>query len=236
MDCGGCDPLSPLLRSFAADRIDRAIFVDLLGLLLLALAVFVVVMPTTFEEQGEPDLSSCGYLPAGGVLVGFLGGTFAVGDGLIFLSCSASSSGSHRAARPRRLPPCSVRWHHPLAMPSSETCGGRMRPCSSSVPRSARRSAPVAQAVGHGRCSFSSPADLSRPGCRSFCADHPDGRAIAELSCRRPAEEGCCSRSRREGVMARCDRTQRRPRPRPPSRERSSAGERGSSASNCSSA
>ena len=101
-------------------------------------------------------------------------------------------------------------------MPSSETCGGRTQPYSPSVPRSARRSAPAAPAVfGRGRCSFSSPADLSRPGCRSFCADHPDGRAIAELSCRRPAEEGCCSRSRRgRGTgVARCDRTQRRPRP-----------------------
>jgi uncharacterized membrane protein YfcA len=51
----------------------------------LVLAVFVVMMPTTFEEKGEPDLRSLRALPAGGVLVGFLGGTFAVGGGLITL-------------------------------------------------------------------------------------------------------------------------------------------------------
>ena len=82
--------------------------------------------------------------------------------------------GSTRTGRPRpqQPRPCSVRWRHLLVMPSLETCGGRMRPCSSSVRRSVRRLAPVARAVfGRGPCSFSSPADLSRPECRSSCAD-----------------------------------------------------------------
>lgn len=81
----GAIPSALFFAAVVADRIDRALFVDLLGLLLLALAVFVVVMPTTFEEQGEPDLRSLRALPAGGILVGFLGGTFAVGGGLITL-------------------------------------------------------------------------------------------------------------------------------------------------------
>ncbi|MGB0501447.1 MAG: TSUP family transporter, partial [Acidimicrobiales bacterium] len=51
----GAIPSALFFAAVVADRIDRAVFVDLLGLLLLALAVFVVVMPTTFEEQGEPD-------------------------------------------------------------------------------------------------------------------------------------------------------------------------------------
>ncbi len=81
----GAIPSALFFAAVVADRIDSAVFVDLLGLLLLALAVFVVAMPTTIDGHGEPDLRSLRALPAGGVLVGFVGGTFAVGGGLITL-------------------------------------------------------------------------------------------------------------------------------------------------------
>ena len=59
----------------------------------LALAVFVVAMPTTFEEHGEPDLRSLRALPAGGVLVGFVAGRSPSGVGSSpFLPRPSSSS------------------------------------------------------------------------------------------------------------------------------------------------
>ncbi len=81
----GSIPSALLFAAVVADRIDSSVFVDLLGLLLLTLAVFVVAMPTTFDEHGERALHSLRALPAGGVVVGFLGGTFAVGGGLVTL-------------------------------------------------------------------------------------------------------------------------------------------------------
>ncbi|MEM8705609.1 MAG: sulfite exporter TauE/SafE family protein [Actinomycetota bacterium] len=81
----GSVPSALFFSAVVADRIDGEVFVDLLGALLLALAVFVVAMPTTPDDQGPPSRRSLQAMPAGGVVVGFLGGTFAVGGGLVTL-------------------------------------------------------------------------------------------------------------------------------------------------------
>jgi hypothetical protein len=81
----GSIPSALFFATVVADRIDSGVFVDLLGFLLLALAVFVMAMPTAFDEHGEPSPRSLRALPVGGVVVGFLGGTFSVGGGLVTL-------------------------------------------------------------------------------------------------------------------------------------------------------
>ena len=95
----GSVPTALLCGWLLAGRIDRDVFVDLLGVLLLALAVFVVVMPTRFE--GEDDRPRrFGVLPVGGAAVGTLSGLFAVGGGLVTLPIVARvlRLGPHRAA------------------------------------------------------------------------------------------------------------------------------------------
>ncbi|MEO0494140.1 MAG: sulfite exporter TauE/SafE family protein [Actinomycetota bacterium] len=92
----GSVPAALFFAAIVADRIDADLFVDLLGVLLLLLAVFVLVMPTSFPDAEPPDDRSLRLLPIAGVGVGFLGGTFAVGGGLVTLPV---------LARLRRLEP-----------------------------------------------------------------------------------------------------------------------------------
>ena len=73
--------------------------VDLLGLLLLALAGFVVFLPTRYDASEEPGPSSLRWMPLGGVGVGVLSGTFAIGGGLVTLPFVARPPPHpHRAA------------------------------------------------------------------------------------------------------------------------------------------
>ena len=81
----GSIPSALFFSAVVADRIDGDVLVDLLGALLLALALFVVVMPTSYDDQAPPSDQSLRLMPVGGVGVGFLGGTFAVGGGLVTL-------------------------------------------------------------------------------------------------------------------------------------------------------
>lgn len=96
----GSVPSALFFSAVVADRIDGDILVDLLALLLLALAVFVIAMPTTVDGEAAPPPRSRQAMPAGGVVVGCLGGTFAVGGGLVTLPFLARLRrlGPHRAA------------------------------------------------------------------------------------------------------------------------------------------
>ena len=71
-------------------------FTDILGLILLGLAAFVLLMPTGTRAAPGPSERSLRALPLGGAFVGFLSGTFAVGGGLVTLPI---------LARVRRLAP-----------------------------------------------------------------------------------------------------------------------------------
>ncbi|MEM9202217.1 MAG: sulfite exporter TauE/SafE family protein [Actinomycetota bacterium] len=81
----GSVPTAFLCGSLLAGRIDSDVLVDLLGVLLLVLAVFVLVMPVHDDRGDGPTRASLRWMPAGGVVVGFLGGTFAIGGGLVTL-------------------------------------------------------------------------------------------------------------------------------------------------------
>lgn len=81
----GAVPVALVCGLVLASSIDRALFNDLLGFLLLGLAAFVVLSPTHHDEGAEPDERSLRVLPVGGAFVGFLSGTFAVGGGLVTL-------------------------------------------------------------------------------------------------------------------------------------------------------
>lgn len=96
----GSVPVALLCGLFLASRIDQAVFNDLLGFLLLALAVFVLVLPTVTAESATGSDRALRVLPLGGVLVGFFSGTFAVGGGLVTLPIIARARrlAPHRAA------------------------------------------------------------------------------------------------------------------------------------------
>lgn len=94
-------PTALLCGWFLSVRIDQGIFTDLLAVVLLALAVFVVAMPTTRPTDRPAGTDrSLRLLPGGGVVVGFLAGTFAVGGGLVTLPIMARTRdlAPHRAA------------------------------------------------------------------------------------------------------------------------------------------
>lgn len=79
----GSVPLALLTAWLVANRIDADAFVGILGVLLLALAAFVVFgpsMPTDAAAELPPRPRA---LTLGGVLVGATSGTFAVGGGLL---------------------------------------------------------------------------------------------------------------------------------------------------------
>lgn len=92
----GSVPVALFCGLVVASRIDRDAFTDILGIILLGLAVFVVLMPTTPPTGAVASERSLRTLPVGGAFVGFLSGTFAVGGGLITLPI---------LARVRRLAP-----------------------------------------------------------------------------------------------------------------------------------
>ena len=97
----GTVPVAMFCAWWVSGRIDRDLFADLLGVLLLALALFVVVMPTSEPGgAGSPSAQRLRLLPASGAFVGFLSGTFAVGGGLVTLPIisRARGLGPHRAA------------------------------------------------------------------------------------------------------------------------------------------
>jgi len=97
----GSVPTALLCGWLLSARIDHGVFTGLLAIVLLALAVFVVAMPTR-PPPGRSTGSdrSLRLLPGGGVVVGFLAGTFAVGGGLVTLPIMARARGlaPHRAA------------------------------------------------------------------------------------------------------------------------------------------
>ena len=92
----GSVPVAFVCGTVLAGAIDAEVMVDLLGLLLLALAGFVVFLPTRYDASEEPGPSSLRWMPLGGVGVGVLSGTFAIGGGLVTLPF---------VARLRRLTP-----------------------------------------------------------------------------------------------------------------------------------
>lgn len=96
----GSLPVALLCGLVVASRIDRDAFADLLGILLLGLAVFVVCMPTQHRVHDVPPDAVPRPLPLAGAFVGFLSGTFAVGGGLVSLPILARIRGlePHRAA------------------------------------------------------------------------------------------------------------------------------------------
>ncbi|MEM9467945.1 MAG: sulfite exporter TauE/SafE family protein [Actinomycetota bacterium] len=81
----GSVPAAFVCGTFLAGRIDSDVLIDLLGVLLLALAGFVLFMPTRYDTSGGPRPHALRWMPVGGVAVGFLGGTFAIGGGLVTL-------------------------------------------------------------------------------------------------------------------------------------------------------
>ena len=81
----GSVPVAFLCGSLLAGRIDSDVLIDLLGVLLLGLAMLVVALPAAPVSGCEPAPRSLRWMPFGGVVVGFLGGTFAIGGGLITL-------------------------------------------------------------------------------------------------------------------------------------------------------
>ena len=92
----GSVPVALFCGLVVASRIDRDAFTDILGLILLGLAAFVLLMPTGTRATPGPSERSLRALPLGGAFVGFLSGTFAVGGGLVTLPI---------LARVRRLAP-----------------------------------------------------------------------------------------------------------------------------------
>lgn len=96
----GTVPVAMFCGWWLSARIDRAVFADVLGGLLLALALFVVLMPTAEPGPNQRAHRRLRVLPVGGAVVGFLSGTFAVGGGLVTLPIVARARGlgPHRAA------------------------------------------------------------------------------------------------------------------------------------------
>jgi uncharacterized membrane protein YfcA len=79
----GSVPAALLFGWLLADRINADWFIALLGFLLLALAVFVVVVPTPSGAEGSPEPPKRVRLYFMGSAIGSLSGLFAVGGGLI---------------------------------------------------------------------------------------------------------------------------------------------------------
>ncbi|MBT5138014.1 MAG: sulfite exporter TauE/SafE family protein [Acidimicrobiaceae bacterium] len=96
----GSVPTALLCAWFVADRIDAELFTSALGFVLIALAIFVMLAPhTTADDQEIPKPRRC-RLMTGGVGVGALSGTFAVGGGLLTVPqlTSVQKLRPHRAA------------------------------------------------------------------------------------------------------------------------------------------
>ena len=96
----GSVPAALLCAWFVADRIDADLFTSILGAVLVALAVFVLVTPHTTAEDGEINEPRRVRLASGGIGIGVLSGTFAVGGGLLTVPqlTSVQKLRPHRAA------------------------------------------------------------------------------------------------------------------------------------------
>jgi uncharacterized membrane protein YfcA len=96
----GSMPVALFCGLVVASRIDRNAFADILGMVLLGLAVFVLFIPTNLGERAGATVGQRRALPVAGVFVGFLSGTFAVGGGLVTLPILARTQRlePHRAA------------------------------------------------------------------------------------------------------------------------------------------
>ncbi len=81
----GSVPVALFCALVVASRIDRAAFTDVLALIGLGLAAFVLLLPATRPTDTAVSEGSLRALPLGGAFVGFLSGTFAVGGGLVTL-------------------------------------------------------------------------------------------------------------------------------------------------------
>ncbi|MGI9605714.1 MAG: sulfite exporter TauE/SafE family protein [Acidimicrobiales bacterium] len=79
----GSVPLALLASSLLAARIDSTVFIALLGFILLALAVFVVVVPPIVEDGSPPNPPMRDVLGLSGAAIGTMSGLFAVGGGLV---------------------------------------------------------------------------------------------------------------------------------------------------------
>ena len=79
----GSVPTALLCAWFVADRINTDLFTSVLGLVLVALAIFVVLTPHSTADDQEILEPRRWRLATGGIGVGALSGTFAVGGGLL---------------------------------------------------------------------------------------------------------------------------------------------------------
>jgi uncharacterized membrane protein YfcA len=95
----GSVPLALLSGWLLANRIDSRAFTGILGVLLLALAAFVVFGPAMAQSSGPELAPKRRALAAAGSAVGITSGTFAVGGGLITVPLLARMQrlGPHRA-------------------------------------------------------------------------------------------------------------------------------------------
>ena len=96
----GSVPAALLCAWFVADRIDADLFTSALGFVLIALAIFVVLAPHSTTDDEEISEPRRGRLALGGLGVGVLSGTFAVGGGLLTVPhlTSVQKLRPHRAA------------------------------------------------------------------------------------------------------------------------------------------
>ena len=96
----GSVPTALLCAWFVADRIDAELFTSALGLVLVALAIFVMLAPHTTADDQEISKPRRRRLMTGGIGVGALSGTFAVGGGLLTVPqlTSVQKLRPHRAA------------------------------------------------------------------------------------------------------------------------------------------
>jgi uncharacterized membrane protein YfcA len=96
----GSVPAALFCAWFVADRIDADLFTSVLGFVLIALAIFVVLAPHSTEDSQEIDKPRRTRLAVGGLGVGVLSGTFAVGGGLLTVPqlTSVQKLRPHRAA------------------------------------------------------------------------------------------------------------------------------------------
>ena len=138
----GSIPAAFLCGTFLAGRIDSEVLVDLLGVLLVILAVFVVTMPTDYDTSGGARPGSLTMMPVGGVVVGFLGGTFAIGGGLVTLpfvgrlrrlaphraaaTTAATAMASSIASSAGHSIAGNVRWGHVLVLVPSALIGSTL--------------------------------------------------------------------------------------------------------------
>lgn len=95
----GSVPAALLCAWLLADRIDGDVYTSVLGIVLIGLAVFVLITPQPAADDDEITKPRRARLAGGGLGVGVLSGTFAVGGGLLTVPqvASAQRLRPHRA-------------------------------------------------------------------------------------------------------------------------------------------